>query len=223
MLLSELFSLLMLLLVIPAAVKDAKQALLPKMKMERGFQHLTFATVFALGLLWSAQAGIKADLNIHFLALTTITMMYGWRVAFLLSIPASMIKALLGNLDWSALPEYLLISALIPILLTYLIFLASYRWLPRNIFVFIFVAGFFNGGVTGTCHLLLNAAYLLLLGSHDWATIYDNYLIFLPLLAFPEGLLNGMALAMLCVFKPEWLRTFSDRDYLYNHHHNDRR
>lgn len=43
--------------------------------------------------------------------------------------------------------------------------------------------------------------------------------IFVPLLAFPEGLLNGMALAILAVFRPEWLRVFSDRDYLYNHYH----
>ncbi|TON15302.1 hypothetical protein CGH62_27375, partial [Vibrio parahaemolyticus] len=40
-----------------------------------------------------------------------------------------------------------------------------------------------------------------------------------PLLAFPEGLLNGMSLAVLTVFKPEWLRVFSDRDYIYNHYH----
>ncbi len=117
------------------------------------------------------------------------------------------------------IPEYLLLSVLLPILISYAIFALSYHYLPRNIFVFIFVAGFFNGGMTGSLHLLLNTLYQLTFGSHDWHTIYDNYLIFVPLLAFPEGLLNGMALAILSVFKPEWLRVFSDRDYIYNHYH----
>ena len=67
-------------------------------------------------------------------------------------------------------------------------------------------------------HLLTNAVYQLSLGAYDWTTISDNYMIFLPLLAFPEGLLNGMAVAILVVFKPEWLRVFSDRDYIYNHY-----
>lgn len=98
-------------------------------------------------------------------------------------------------------------------------FVLSYHYLPRNIFVFIFVAGFFNGALTGSAHLLVSGLYYWFTGNHDWTTIVDNYLVFIPLLAFPEGLLNGMSLTMFTVFKPEWLRVFSDRDYIYNHYH----
>ena len=41
---------------------------------------------------------------------------------------------------------------------------------------------------------------------------------FLPLvimLAFPEGTLNGIAITMMVVYKPEWVATFYDKLYLY--------
>nr|WP_245688384.1 energy-coupling factor ABC transporter permease [Vibrio sonorensis] len=198
--------------------RDICQVFLPKLKQERYFQHLTFAVLLSLFFLWSAQAGVKEGLNIHFLALTTLTLMYGWRVAYLLSMLVSLLLCAAGKLDWQLLPEYILISCLLPILISYGVFLLSYRHLPRNIFVFIFVAGFFNGGITGSLHLLISGSYLAFQDVHDWQTIYDNYLIFVPLLAFPEGLLNGMSMAMFAVFKPEWIRYFSDRDYIYNHY-----
>lgn len=219
MALNELCALLIILCVIPLAWRDARDVLLPKLKQERSFQHITFAVVFALFVLWSADAGVKEGLSIHFLAITALTLMYGWRSAFILSIAIYILIALSGEISFFQLPEHILFSALIPIATSYCVFLLSYHYLPRNIFVFIFVAGFLNGGVTGSLHLVTNAGYLLAITDYDWQTIFDNYLIFTPLLAFPEGLLNGMTLAMLCVFKPELLRVFSDRDYIYNHYH----
>ncbi len=217
--LQELASLAIIIIFVFIAFKDVKTAFWPKFQNEKPFQHLTYCVVFALFLLWSAQASVKDGLTIHFLALTTLTMMYGWRCAFIITIPVSLALVVVGKVTIFGLYEYLLLSCLLPILISYAIFSISYHYLPRNIFVFIFVAGFFNGGLTGSLHLLINAGYQLNLGQHDWKTILDNYLIFVPLLAFPEGLLNGMSLAILSVFKPEWLRVFSDRDYIYNHHH----
>ena len=127
---------------------DWRKVVWPKMTQEKPFQHLVFATLFLLCILWSAQAGVKDGLQIHFLALTTLTMMYGWRIAFLLSIPAMLVNHLLHGIPLSMLPSAWVLSALVPILISYLIFLLSYRYLPRNIFVFIFVAGFFNGALT---------------------------------------------------------------------------
>jgi len=217
--LAQLASTIIIFAVLLLVKKDSQHALWPKFRDDRTFQHLTYFVMLGLFLLWSAQASVKEGLTIHFLALTTLTMMYGWRSAFIITIPVTAALALFGKISLAALPEYLLLSSLLPILISYSVFALSYHYLPRNIFVFIFVAGFFNAGVTGSLHLLLNSLYVWEMGTYDWKTIMDNYLIFIPLLAFPEGLLNGMALAILAVFRPEWLRVFSDRDYLYNHYH----
>ncbi|MCV5928191.1 hypothetical protein OFO11_40470, partial [Escherichia coli] len=79
---------------------------------EKGFQHLVFATLFFFSILWTAQAGVKEGLQIHFLALTTLTMMYGWRMAFLLSIPAMLVNHLLHDVSLLLLPTSLVLSAL---------------------------------------------------------------------------------------------------------------
>ncbi|HHF3259023.1 MULTISPECIES: energy-coupling factor ABC transporter permease [Vibrio diabolicus subgroup] len=205
--------------VLAYCLPDWKKVVWPKLEKEKAFQHLVFATLFFFSILWATQAGVKEGLQIHFLALTTLTMMYGWRMAFLISIPAMLVNHLLHDVSLLQLPTSLVLSALLPIFISYLVFLLSYHYLPRNIFVFIFVAGFFNGAITGSLHLLINSFYHLSVGHYDWETIQHNYFIFVPLLAFPEGLLNGMSLAVLTVFKPEWLRVFSDRDYIYNHYH----
>lgn len=217
--LEQLAVLLLLLLVGLTTLRDFKYSFWTKFKAEKSFQHLTYFASFALFLLWLAQAGVTEGLPIHFLGLTTLTMMFGWRCAFVITIPVTFALAVVGKLTFFNIPEYLLLSSLLPILVSYALFALSYHYLPRNIFVFIFVAGFLNGGLTGSLHLAINTAYQLLLGQHDWQVIRDNYLIFVPLLAFPEGLLNGMAVAILSVFKPEWLRVFSDKDYIYNHLH----
>ncbi len=206
-------------IIIAFCLPDWKKVVWPKLEQEKSFQHIVLATLFLLSFLWSAQAGVKEGLKIHFLALTTLTMMYGWRMAFLLAIPAMAINHLLQGTSLELLPSSLMLSALVPILISYTVFLLSYHYLPRNIFVFIFIAGFFNGALTGSLHLLFNSFYHLSIGHYDWETIQHNYFIFVPLLAFPEGLLNGMSLAVLTVFKPEWLRVFSDRDYIFNHYH----
>ncbi|MCK8064077.1 MULTISPECIES: energy-coupling factor ABC transporter permease [Vibrio] len=206
-------------IVLAYCLPDWKKVVWPKLEKEKAFQHLVFATLFFFSILWATQAGVKEGLQIHFLALTTLTMMHGWRMAFLISIPAMLVNHLLYDVSLLQLPTSLVLSALLPIFISYLVFLLSYHYLPRNIFVFIFVAGFFNGAITGSLHLLINSFYHLSVGHYDWETIQHNYFIFVPLLAFPEGLLNGMSLAVLTVFKPEWLRVFSDRDYIYNHYH----
>ena len=222
MALNQLLALLLVLLSCLFVWRDVVQVLIPKLTNERTFQHTTFAVSFAFYLLWSADAGIKEGLSIHLLGLTVLTLMYGWRSAYAIAIVVALLMAIFDELSFYQLPEFVLLSCLIPILTSYLLFVASYRFLPRNIFVFIFIAGFLNGVVTGTFHLVINSYYLLLISDYDWVTIFDNYLVFTPLLAFPEGLLNGMTVAMLTVFKPELLLVFSDRDYIYNHYHQDK-
>lgn len=198
-----------ILLVIGFGCKDDfLKTFLPKLVADKPFQHMTFAVMFLLFLLWNAQAGVKEGLYIHFLALTTLTMMFGWRMAFLLTLPVYALLTAFGDLTIQQLPSTILLSSLAPILFSYAVFVLSYHYLSRNIFVFIFIAGFFNAGLTGSVHLLINALYHLYVGHYDWQTIWHNYFIFMPLLAFPEALLNGMSLAVLCVFKPGGYASF---------------
>lgn len=68
--------------VVAFCIPDWRKVVWPKLEQEKAFQHIVLASFFLITVLWSAQAGVKEGLQIHFLALTTLTMMYGWRMAF---------------------------------------------------------------------------------------------------------------------------------------------
>lgn len=214
----DISSYLLVLATLRYSIRSLRGENLTHFLKTQNFQHLTFASLLVLFLLWSVKAGIKADLDIHFLGLTTLAMMYGWRFSHVLATTLTLVLVITDSISISALPRVLLLSVTLPILLSYTIFALSYHYLPRNVFSFIFIAGFFNGAANAAIHLAATAGYLNLANQYDWPILIDNYLALIPLVAFPEGLLNGMALAIMVVFKPEWVRVFSDRDYIYHPH-----
>ncbi len=111
----------------------------------------------------------------------------------------------------------MLFAVCLPLLLALTVHSLSYHKLPKHLFVFIFVAGFLNAGLSVVSHILAWSTYLW--ASTDYSATYlvDNYLLLIPLLGFPEALLNGMAVTLLVVYRPEWLYDYSDRVYLWRH------
>lgn len=179
-------------------------------------QHLSFGAAIALVPLWMLQAGIKEGLEVHFLGLTTLALMLGWRMGLLMSSVSLLLITLFGFESWPAFGVNLLLGVVIPLTFSYFVFLLTYSYLYRHLFVYIFVAGFFNAALTITVKTLVFSGYMVWSDQYNWQTVLDNYLSVLPLLLFPEALLNGMAITLLVVFKPHWMRTYLDRDYLMN-------
>ncbi|KDM92562.1 energy-coupling factor ABC transporter permease [Photobacterium galatheae] len=187
----------------------------PKFSQEKDYQHLVLGSAVVLFLLWSLRAGLVDGLQVHFLAMTVLTLSHGWRIAIWISILPGLLLAVFGLVAWQDLGLVNLTGVVAPALVSYGIFLLSYRYLPRHLFVYIFVAAFFNGAISQVVHMLLTGSWIWLEGEYRWQYIVDNYLLLIPLLLFPEALLNGMATTLLVVYKPEWVRTFADRDYIY--------
>lgn len=48
---------------------------------ERNIQHLLFGAAVVLMLMWTLRAGISPGLSIHFMGMTTLTLMFGWDLA----------------------------------------------------------------------------------------------------------------------------------------------
>ncbi len=179
-------------------------------------QHLCFGAAIALVPLWMLQAGVKEGLEVHFLGLTTLALMLGWRMGLLMGSLSLLLITLFGFETPEALGANLLLGVIVPLTFSYFVFLLTYSYLIRHLFVYIFVAGFFNAALTIAVKTLSFAGYMLWSGQYNGQTVMDNYLGILPLLLFPEALLNGMAITLLVVFRPQWMRTFFDRDYLVN-------
>lgn len=188
--------------------------LLPKLRAEPGYQHFVFASIVALSLFWSVQAGIKDGLNLHFLLMTTLVLCHGWRIACWIALAPLLLLIGFGKLPWQDGGLYMLCSVMLPALFSYTLFLASYRYLKRHLFVYIFVAGFLAAALTIVLQISLTALWFGLEGRYSWQEIIDNYWLLALLLWFPEALLNGSAITLMAIYRPHWLRTFYDREYL---------
>lgn len=179
-------------------------------------QHLCFGAAIALVPLWMLQAGVKTGLEVHFLGLTTLALLLGWRMGMLMASLSLLLVTAFGYEPWTMLSANLLLGVIIPLSASYLLFLITYSYLYRHLFVYIFVAGFFNAALTITLKTLLFSGFMVWSDQYSWQVVFDNYLSVLPLLLLPEALLNGMAITVLVVFKPDWMCTYRDRDYIIN-------
>ena len=181
---------------------------------ERTIQHFVFGTAAALFTLWWFRTGIYDGLTVHFLWLTACTLLLGLRWAILSSAMALVGITLAGQDSWQNFGINGLLGVVAPITLSYGIYSLAFHRLPRHFFVYIFVCGFFAGLASLTFKMGLLGGYYHLSGIHDWSTVKDNYLILIPLLLFPEGLLNGMTMTLLIIYKPHWVYTFHDKFYI---------
>ena len=186
----------------------------PKFRAEKDYQHWVLASVVVLFLLWSLKAGLSEGLQVHFLALTTLVLCHGWRIAAFIGVFPTLLLVTFGWLPLADSGIYLVISVIFPAWLSFCLFRLTYRYLNRHLFVYIFVAAFLNGALTIAAHQLLNSGVMWAGGMYSWHYIVENYLVLTPLLLFPEALLNGMAITLLVVYRPQWVRTFHDNDYL---------
>ncbi|WP_214000163.1 energy-coupling factor ABC transporter permease [Arsukibacterium sp.] len=188
--------------------------IIPKLKADPGYQHLWFGSVLIIALFWLVQAGIKPGLELHLLGVTTLVLCHGWRIAWLTGSLVVVILVAVGNVSLAAAGSMALTTIILPALFSYLIFVLSYQYLPRHLFIYIFVAGFANAALTITFKMLLTALWLYWQGPYSWSDIYQNYLQLALLIWFAEALLNGMAITLMSVYRPHWLRTFYDNEYL---------
>ncbi len=173
-------------------------------------QHLFGAALCLLMVLWQLKGQLPDSPPVHFIGVTTLVIVLGLRLSLLL-VPLALlipppVLALVNNTQISIdeLQLWQWLAVVVAVIQSYLVLLASQKWLPRQLFVVIFVGGFFNSILSSVTYLLLQALGYSWLGTASNLT--SDYLLITPLLAFPEGLLNGMALTMLLVYRPEWLK-----------------
>ncbi|MGL4249085.1 MAG: energy-coupling factor ABC transporter permease [Aeromonas sp.] len=178
------------------------------------YQHLLLGSAIALMPLWCLRAGLHDGLEVHFLGLTTLTLLLGWRLALLAPCLTLLVLGYFGVTNLADFGWQALIGIALPVATSWLLFLASWAWLPRHLFVYIFVAAFLGGAVTISVKVAASALLMGLSDNYPWHTITADYLSIWPLLLFPEALLNGMAMTVLAIYRPHWVYTFFDHTYL---------
>lgn len=76
-----------------------------------------------------------------------------------------------------------------------------------------FFCGFFGAGASVLAAGMSMVLLLWLTGVYDWYHLQHDYVRYLPLFVLPEGLVNGVVVTGLMVFRPELLTTLDERRY----------
>jgi uncharacterized membrane protein len=178
------------------------------------YQHLCLGGAIALVPLWLLRAGLHEGLEVHFLGLTSLTLLLGWRLALLAPCLTLLILGYFDVIELADIGWHALIGVALPVATSWLLFLASWAWLPRHLFVYLFVVAFGGGALSISVKVVASALLMDMIGTYPWHTISADYLSIWPLLLFPEALLNGMTMTLLAIYRPHWVNTFFEREYL---------
>lgn len=186
-------------------------------------QHLFYGSIFALFVLWLLRKEFDNGLTFHFLGLTVVTLMLDWPLALVAGTLAQLAMVALGLDDAVALGANGLLRILIPVLVTVAASRFLERFKPSNLFLYIFISGFFAASFAAVGTMLTGMGLLAWSGQLTPPGSLVELVGYMIMVMFPEGFINGMGVAALVVFHPEWVETFDTDRYLQEPFDDDRR
>jgi len=179
-----------------------------------GRLHLVGGGAVACMLLWLMNIHLVDGLVLHFLGVTTLTLVVGWSFTVLAASVALTGFFALQGLDWSALGLSLCLSILVPACLTRALARMLYRPTLRHPFVYILGAGFAGGGLVVLSLSLIAVLLFWMTGLNSYVAAAAEWWPLIFLVMFSEAFINGMCVSALAIFYPDWVKTFDDRFYL---------
>lgn len=176
--------------------------------------HLIFGAVLFCLVLWLLSVRVIDGLWLHFLGMTSVTLLLGARFALLAGTAAlALLTPLIGE-SWPGLSPAWLLTVAIPVAVSRLLVHALRKLKSRNLFIYLLGAGF-GGGLLSVLAVAAAALPLLwLIGQGAWVGSALESWPLISLMLFPEGFINGMVVTTLTVFYPQVMKTFDDSHYL---------
>ncbi len=203
-------SLVYLLFLIPALITA------PWYKFRRTeLSHVFLGACVGLLLLWHITTTPFPGLNYHYIGAALLTLMFGWQLAF---VGFTLVYAGMyfnGSADWQSLPLNILVTGLVPIVFSQLLFTAVDRKLPNNFFVYVFINAFFGAALSIVVMIGVASGILLLGDVYSFKKLAHDYFPFIPLMLFPEGFITGMLISIMVAMVPDWVWTFDDYRYIH--------
>lgn len=175
---------------------------------------LLIATL-SLMVLWHIRATVLQGLTLHLLGATLCTLVFGYRLALLPLTAALLLAQFSAGGDWHTLGLNACILVLWPVAISWLVARLVAR-LPSNLFVFIFVGGFFGAAVVVVLTGWLLTLMLWLTQLYPWGPLLEDYAAYWLLVAFSEAWLTGMLLTVMVVYRPELVCLFDSTRYIDN-------
>lgn len=176
-------------------------------------QHAWLGAIVATAFLWILHVRSPVGLDFGLLGGALFTLVFGRARAILGLLAALALHTMLTGGSWLNFGINGTLLAVVPGCAASLLQGLIERWLPRNIFVFIFGNGLFVTLVVTVLAsgLLLAAASA---GPHTALQQLNEHLAYSLLLAWGEALVSGMIFSALVVFLPQAVLTYRQDTYL---------
>ncbi len=154
-------------------------------------------------------------LTLHLVFTVLMTLVFKMPLALISNLMINVAMVAIGRNDWALLGANVLVTGIVPAMVTGVVWRLVDRRLPDNLMVFLFACGFF-GAALSTLGGGLSAVALILMAGTDPEAVYlaQEYARFLPLLMPSEAFITGMLLSILLVYHPNWVATFNDHRYI---------
>ena len=176
--------------------------------------HVFFGSCVALMVLWTLRTEVFQGIEFHLIILTTLTLMFGWSLAVLGGLIALLGVTLAGFATWSGFALNVLTVVLLPVSFSQLALLLVRYWFPKHFFIYIYINAFLAGGIAVVLSSVLASVLMAISGMASFSLLWETYLTYFPLMFFPEAVLNGWFMSLLVAYKPQWVSTFRDEEYL---------
>jgi len=174
-----------------------------------------FGALVGILVLWILRTDVVPGLIFHLSGIPALTLMFGWSLTV---IGGSLVLAgltLAGLADWGGFPFNALFEVVLPATLTQTLLVLVRSMMPKHFFVYIFINSFLAGGVVTVISALATCMLLAASGLYSLSELQSTVFPFFPLMFLPEAFLNGWIMTLLVVFKPHWVASFRDEDYLH--------
>ena len=182
--------------------------------LQKDSSNILFATCVAIFLIWQMKINLAEGLAVHLLGMTVLTLMFRWQVAVMGQALILIGMTLVTSADFKSFAMNGILSGVVPVAISYLIWRLNEWYLPANYFVYIFVAAFVSAALSMLATGYLSYQVLSLsLDQLSTETLNEYLLIYIPLM-YPEAFLTGAVITIFVIYKPQWISTFDDQRYL---------
>ena len=167
----------------------------------------------ALVVLWQMRAGTFPGLSLHLMGGMLSTLVLGPGLAVVpLTVALASVMVLAGT-DWATFGLNACLLVFWPLWLSQLLARGVGR-LPRHLFVFIFIGGFFSSAIVVLLTGWLLTMVLWLMQFYPWGSMLEDFASYWFLVAFSEAWISGMLLTVLVVYRPERVALFDAVRYI---------
>jgi uncharacterized membrane protein len=168
------------------------------------------AALVLLPLLWAAQSRLPPDFPAALSGACLLVLMFGWPLAVLTLCAVAAAAAWLAGGDAARALELAAWSGAVPASAALAIGMATRRWLPKHLFVYILARAFLGTALATVLVAALRARLASGVAGPGATAVFPAAW----LIAWGEAFLTGALTAIFVAFRPQWLLTYSDARYL---------